>query len=187
MFDKLTDNQLIALHKQGDLRAFEVISKRYNSLLRTICRSYFLLDGEWDDLFQEGFLGLLKAVNTFDESKATSFKTFAYTCISASVKTAVRRSLKKSNMILNTALSLQDAYFVETEDLEESVILSEHAKEIVDKIKRGLSPLENQVLHLWIGGLSYDESAQKLGKSKKTIDNAIQRIKKKVGVIINAD
>lgn len=183
MLNDLTDNQLIALHKQGNLQAFEVISKRYGGLIRTICRSYFLLDGEWDDLYQEGFLGLFKAVNTFSEERSASFKTFAYTCISASVKTAVRRSLNKSNMILTTATSLQDAYFIATENLEDEVILSENSKELVRKIKGELSAFESKVLEFWLGGLSYEETSLKLGKSVKSIDNAIQRIKKKVAQI----
>lgn len=187
MLNDLTDNQLIALHKQGDLKAFEIISKRYNGLIRTICRSYFLLDGEWDDLYQEGFLGLFKAVNTFSEERSASFKTFAYTCISASVKTAVRRSLNKSNMILTTATSLQDAYFIATENLEDAVILSEQSKELVQKVKGELSPFENKVLSFWLGGLSYEETSLKLGKPIKSIDNAIQRIKKKVAQIVSAD
>lgn len=187
MFKNLTDNQLIAQYKQGNIKVFEEIVKRYSGLVRSICRSYFLLDGEWDDLYQEGFLGLLKAVNTFSEDKVATFKTFAYTCISSSVKTAVRRSLNKSNMILNTAISLQDAYFLETENLEDAFISDESSIELVQKIKGVLSSFENKVLYFWLGGLSYEETALRLAKPVKSIDNAIQRIKKKVAQLVSAD
>ena len=110
MIDNLTDNQLIALHRAGNLSAFEVVCDRYKGLVRSICRSYFLVGGDNDDLLQEGFLGLLKAVNTYDDSKNASFKTFANTCISANVKTAVRRYSNKSNKVLNESVSLTALY-----------------------------------------------------------------------------
>ena len=180
MFDNLTDNQLIALHKQGDLNAFEVICERYKGLVRAICRSYFLLGGDNDDLLQEGFLGLLKAVNTYDEGKNTSFKTFASTCVSSNVKTAVRVDFKKSNKALNESVSLAEVCFVETENLEDVIIEKEKKTELENKIQSVLSKLEYDIFKLWLSGNSYEEIAGITGKSGKSVDNAVQRIKNKL-------
>ena len=85
MYEKLSDNELIALHQSGDAEAFPVILERYKELVKSIARSYFLVGGDRDDLVQEGVLGLLKAVNTFDKERGASFKTFVYRCVSASI------------------------------------------------------------------------------------------------------
>ncbi|MBQ7373764.1 MAG: sigma-70 family RNA polymerase sigma factor [Clostridia bacterium] len=180
MFDNLTDNQLIALHKQGNLNAFERISERYKWLVKSVCRSYFLTGGDDDDLLQEGFLGLLKAVNTYDESKNTAFKTFAYTCISSNVKTAVRKDCNNSNKALNESVSLTAISFLETENLEDVIIEKEGKEETENEIKNLLSQLEYKIFRLWLGGHSYGEISEITGKTDKAVDNAIQRIKKKL-------
>ena len=180
MFDNLSDNQLIALHKQGEIDAFAVICERYKLMIRSICRPYFLIGGDGEDLLQEGMLGLLKAVNTYNESKNTSFKTFAYTCISANVKTAVRLDSKKSNKALNESVSLAEVYFVETENLEDFVIEKVGSEEIEQKIKGLLSTLEYKIFKLWMVGLSYEEIGFQTGKTDKSVDNDIQRIKSKL-------
>ncbi len=180
MCEKLTDNQLIALHKQGDLKAFDIICERYKWLIRSISRSYFLLGGDSDDLLQEGFLGLLKAVNTYDESKSASFKTFATICVLSTVKTAVRRDSNRSNKALNESVSLYSVAGVETDSLEDFIIEQEWKEEKESKIKDVLSPLEYKIFKLWLVGHSYGEISEITGKTDKAVDNAIQRIKKKL-------
>ena len=180
MFDNLSDNQLIALHKRGEIDAFAVICERYKLMVRSICRPYFLIGGDSEDLLQEGMLGLLKAVNTYDESKNTTFKTFAYTCVSSSIKTAVRFDSKKSNKALNESVSLAEVYFVETENLEDSIIEKVGSEEIEQKIKALLSALEYEIFKLWIVGHSYEEIGSFTNKTGKAVDNAIQRIKSKL-------
>lgn len=161
------------------MNAFEVICERYKWLVRSVCRSYFLLGGDNDDLLQEGFLGLLKAVNTYDESRNASFKTFATTCVLANVKTAVRKDSNKSNRVLNESVSLTALTFVETENIEDLIIEKVGREETENKIKQVLSPLEYQIFKLWLSGHSYEEIGKKTGKTDKSVDNAVQRIKKK--------
>lgn len=182
MYSNLNDNQLIALHKEGDINAFEEISKRYKGMILSFSRSYFLIGGDGDDLFQEGFLGLFKAVNTYDETQGTSFKTFAYTCISNNIKTAVTKSQNKTNSPLNNAIPLENLSAVALSSPEETVIKSEDQKEFDKKLKGILSPLELKILKMWLDGLSYKQISESLGKEVKSVDNAIQRIKKKLTV-----
>lgn len=176
----LSDNELIALHKQGNVKAFEEIFARYTGLVKSICRSYYLLGGDFDDLLQEGFFGLVKAVNTFDEERQASFKTFAYLCVSSNVKTAVKKACSKANMVLTLAVPIHTLIGLQTENLEDEIIQSEGEGELEEKLKKLLSSFERKILKLWLGGLSYSEISTQTGKPVKSVDNAIQRIKKKL-------
>ena len=180
MFDNLSDNQLIALHKQGEIDAFAVICERYKLMIRSICRPYFLIGGDGEDLLQEGMLGLLKAVNTYDEKRQATFKTFAYTCISGNVKTAIKRAYSKTNQPLNTAIPIEALGYIATENPEDEIIEDEGADEFLKRVKEILSPFEFKVLSLWVSGNSYAEISSATAKTVKSIDNAIQRIKKKL-------
>ena len=184
MYNNLTDNQLIALHKEGDLLAFEIICERYSGLVKSICRQYFLVGGDFNDLSQEGFLGLWKAVNTYDDQRQASFKTFAYTCISGNIKTAIKKASSKTNQPLNTAIPIEALGFIATENPEDEIIEVEGAEEFRKSIKNVLSPFEFKVLTLWVGGNSYSDISVETDKSVKSIDNAIQRIKKKLSEIL---
>ena len=179
---KPTDNELIALYKKGDVVAFETIYDRYRNLIKAIVRPFFLVGGDSDDLIQEGFLGLLKAVNTYDESKLATFSSFAYTCISSSVKTAVKRDLSKKNLPLNSAISIEGLEIVSIDDPESQVIRSELSKELSQRLKSELSAFEFKILKLWLGGASYAEISEQIGKPAKSVDNAVQRIKKKLNL-----
>lgn len=109
MYNELSDNRLIALYKEGDADAFAEICDRYRELVKGISRAYFLVGGDGDDLLQEGLLGLLKAVNAYDENGGASFPTFARLCVESNVKTAVKRSRNKGNVPLNDAVSISSA------------------------------------------------------------------------------
>lgn len=180
MGKNLSDNELIALHKQGNIKAFEEIFARYTGLVKSICRSYYLLGGDFDDLLQEGFFGLVKAVNTFDEDRQASFKTFAYLCVSANVKTAVKKACSRANMVLTSAVPIHTLIGLQTENLEDEIIQSEGAVELEEKLEKLLSSYERKILKLWLSGLSYGEISIQIGKTVKSVDNAIQRIKKKL-------
>lgn len=179
MYDKLSDNELIALYKKGDTEAFECLYKRYSGLIKKISRSYFLLGGDGDDVVQEGLLGLLKAVNAFSDEGGASFKTYATTCIITNIRTAVKRYGSKGNTPLNFAVAMSE----ETASYpspDEGIIDEENEKELAAEVKNILSQAEYEVFRLYIEGRSYLEIAALTGESTKSVDNAIQRIKKKL-------
>ncbi len=177
---KIDVNQLIARYKQGDTGAFEEICVQYGNMVKSICRAYFLMGGEKEDLIQEGFLGLLKAVNAFDESQNASFTTYAYTCINNNVKKAVRKANSKSNMLLSNAVPLEDVLLVTKVNPEALIIKTESNEEFKVKIKQSLSILEFTVLDYYLSGMSYREIASTINKSIKSVENTLTRIKKKL-------
>lgn len=129
MYNELSDNRLIALYKDGDADAFAEICDRYRELVKGISRAYFLVGGDGDDLLQEGLLGLLKAVNAYDENGGASFPTFARLCVESNVKTAVKRSRNKGNVPLNDAVSIFECLGVLAPDNPEDKVLVEEREE----------------------------------------------------------
>ncbi len=181
MYKELTDNQLIALHLQGDDEAFPEIMERYKELVKSISRSYFLVGGDNDDILQEGFLGLLKAVNTFDGERGASFKTFVYRCVSSSIQNAVKKSRSRGNMPLNDSVELSDELkLVSPFNPEEMLIVGEEGRVFEEGANAVLSELEFKILKYFLAGMTYEEIGKMTGKSAKSADNALQRIKKKL-------
>lgn len=181
MFEDLSDNELIAIYLKGNDAAFPVILERYKDLVKSISRSYFLVGGDNDDLVQEGVLGLLNAVKTYDATKGATFKTFAYRCISASIKNAVKKSLAKKNMPLNDYVELSDVLAMASPfNPEEMFIVGEEGKEFNDGVNAILSELEFKILKYYLSGMTYSEIGEKTGRTAKAADNALQRIKKKL-------
>lgn len=182
MFEDLTDGELIDLHKKGDIDAFPALFDRYRQMIRGLSSSYFLVGGDRDDLMQEGMLGLLKAVNTYNPEAGTAFSTFAHLCIGSGMKTAVKRSLSAGNYPLNVSsdLSEEGDKLVSEIDPEKTVIGKEDEEEFDRKISATLSSLEYGVLRGYLAGLCYREIAEKLGVSEKAVDNALFRIRKKL-------
>lgn len=181
MCENLPDKELIALHREGNAEAFPIILERYKDLVKSIARSYFLVGGDNDDLVQEGVLGLLKAVNTFDESRGASFKSFTYRCVSSSIQNAVKKSLSKGNMPLNDYVELTDELkLVSPFNPEEMLLVGEAGKEFNEGVNGVLSELEFRTLKYYLAGMTYDEIGKKTGRSAKSADNALQRIKKKL-------
>ncbi|MBE5764656.1 MAG: sigma-70 family RNA polymerase sigma factor [Clostridiales bacterium] len=182
---EFTDEQLIEMHKKGDHTVFEVIYARYKNMIRSLARGLFLVGGDNEDLMQEGVLGLLNAVNTFNG--ATSFSTYAYTCIKNSMLTAVNSAQSKRNTPLNTSVPIAtqtDEFLNLYLDPEDEIIGKESERELMQKITQGLSLFESTVLKLFLEGLSYVEIGEKLNKTAKSIDNALQRIKRKISNIL---
>lgn len=173
-------NRLIEQYKSGDSDAFDKICDLFGNMVKSITRAYFLIGGDREDLIQEGFLGLLKAVNGYNESQKVSFTTYAYVCILNNVKKAIRKANSKSNLVLSNALSLDDVTVINTANPEDLIITSESGQELRMKIRNLLSTFEYRVFELYVSGTSYKEIATEVGKPLKSIDNAIKRIKTKI-------
>ena len=190
-----TDEELVQMIKLGIEEAEEELFARYKPVVSSVARSYFLMGAELDDLIQEGMIGLYKACQKFSEKQA-SFKTFAYLCIKRQIQTAVKQANRQKNKMLNNYISLdsQGGYKTGENGEDEAVLIlpskelspdaemiqKENYKEIVKKIKSALSPLELKVLTLYLKGNSYQTISVEVGKSCKSVDNLLYRIKNKL-------
>ena len=186
----LSDEALCALASGGDRQAEEILVTRYHRLVRAIARPYFLAGGDSDDLIQEGMMGLMKAVREFDCSKEASFRTFAEVCIRNRVFSALRSAAREKHSPLNQSISLETPFFDSnayaavnghsfSTDPEELIILRENAERDLLRINQQLSPLERRVLSLYLDGMTCGEIADRLNKPAKSVENAVQRIRRK--------
>lgn len=190
-FGNFTDEELVELCS-GDTRdenALETLLIRYKHTVSSVARSYFLSNGDTDDLVQEGMIGVFKAISTYNGK--SSFKNYAYKCIKTSILSAVKKSSRLKNKPLFNYVSLSETAegndadkspFLSDDsfDPEERYINSEAEKELKSRIRSKLSDLEFDILALYLSGYSYREIAERTGKNAKSIDNAIQRIRKKI-------
>ena len=185
-----SDEELCAMTAAGDREAEEALVKRYNRLVRQITRPYFLAGGDSDDLIQEGMLGLMKAVREFDCSKEASFHTFAEVCIRNRVYSVLRAAAREKHRPLNHSISIETPFFESNsytaidgheaqENPEDLMIRRENRSHDLLRINQKLSPLEGKVLSLYLDGLTFSEIAQVLGKPSKSVENAVQRIRRK--------
>jgi RNA polymerase sporulation-specific sigma factor len=194
---QVEDGYLIALAKQGYPDAYDRIVRRYYGFVRLKASSYFLAGGDSDDLIQEGLVGLYKAVRDFRSDRESSFRNFAELCITRQIITAVKTATRNKHSPLNQYVSFSSSPSGgagESEPtLEEmlagssvhdpvnQVISSEELRALVACISTALSELESRVLALYLDGHSYEEVGQRIGCDCKTVDNALQRVKRKVG------
>lgn len=194
-FDNLTDEQIISLIKQGDEKALSYLLEKYKNLVNIKVGKYFIIGAEKEDIIQEGMIGLFKAIKNFNEEKQNTFKSFANICIERQLITAIKSSNRQKHMPLNSYLSLNTAAYdnneedsvelIDTfdsktiEDPLETVMKKEYYKEVENAVNKHLSKFEKQVLDRFIKGESYLTIAQKLDSPVKSVDNAIQRIRKK--------
>ena len=190
----LTDEQLVLMAREGSETAEEILIEKYKGLVRAKAKAYFIAGAEAEDVVQEGMIGLMKAVRSFDESREASFKTYAGTCINNQILKAIRKAEREKNQPLNDAISLDNHLGEKDENLtigdilkasmfdepEEKVIYEDTLLRLKGLSRNIFSPLEAQVLRAKIAGKNYQEIAEELGKSPKTIDNALQRIRKKI-------
>ncbi len=184
----VTDEVLWNKAAGGEANAEEQLIERYSRLVRACSRPYFLAGGDNEDLFQEGMLGLLSAIRQFDPDRDTSFRTYAELCIRNRLYTAIRSAQRFKHTPLNESVSIESPQFDESRviapgtfrDPEELIILRELTDEIVLGSSASLSRFENTVLGYYLEGSSYGEISRKTGKSVKSVDNAIQRIRKKL-------
>ncbi|MEN6339529.1 MAG: RNA polymerase sporulation sigma factor SigH [Clostridiaceae bacterium] len=193
-YDLLTDEQLLTLHRGGDALAEEMLYARYKQVVRSKARTYFLIGADREDIIQEGMIGLYKAVCDYQFDKQASFRAFAELCITRQIITAIKSATRKKHIPLNTYISLnRSVYEGDTErplidvlsstqisDPEEVLIGRESYEAVADSIEHSLSKLERGALDLYLLGYSYQQIADALQKSTKCVDNAIQRVKKKL-------
>ncbi len=198
---QVEDGYLIALAKQGDGTAYDRIVRRYYGFVRLKASSYFLAGGDADDLIQEGLVGLYKAVRDYRTDRESSFRNFAELCITRQIITAVKTATRNKHTPLNqyVSFSATPASSGDGEPtLEEvipgpsiddpisQVISSEELRALVGCLSTALSDLESRVLSLYLDGRSYEEVAGLLDCDAKTVDNALQRVKRKVGAHLTA-
>jgi RNA polymerase sigma-H factor len=193
---ELEDLQLVLRARNGDGGAMEVLIRRYTGFVRLKASSYFLAGGDSEDLIQEGLIGLYKAVRDFRSDKETSFRSFAELCVTRQIITAIKTATRFKHAPLNTYVSFSHTPAGQESDGECSlgdalpgptvdeppvcVISTEELESLVFTLGTGLSRLESEALRLYLEGSSYEEMAAELGCDTKTIDNALQRVKRKV-------
>ena len=189
--EQLPDERLCLLAAQGNRMAEEILVTRYNRLVRTCARPYFLAGGDSEDLTQEGMVGLIKAVREFDAGRETSFRTFAEICIRSRLYSVLRAAGRDKQQPLNQSVSLDTPYFESnsytsgTNNLaqrnpEDFLIDREHTAALLSGVRKQLSEFEAMILGYYLDGLSCREIAKAVNKPPKSVDNAVQRIRRKV-------
>ena len=176
-----SDEDLCALVASGYREAEEELVKRYLRPVRVYARPYFLAGGDSEDLIQEAMFGLLKAIREFDPSHDARFKTFAEVCIRNRIRSAVTKAARSKHAPLNDSVPFESPMLRETGASPEELYISrEEETERMARLKQQLSPLECKVLHFFLLGLSYQEISEQVGRSTKSVDNTVQRIRRKV-------
>ncbi|MFQ9114169.1 MAG: RNA polymerase sporulation sigma factor SigH [Butyribacter sp.] len=197
-FEKMSENDIINLAQKRENAAMEYLLEKYKPLVRQKTRKLFLIDGDKDDLIQEGMIGLFKAVRDYQVGKDAAFRTFADLCISRQLYSAIKKSNRLKNQPLNSYVSIYSDEFSDADELagDRTVISSgsdnianpeaimidrENAIDMQNKMFDKLSKMEREVLKRYLEGMTYQEIAADMEKSPKSIDNALQRIKGKIG------
>ena len=193
-YEEMTDEQIVEIARDGDIDAQEFLINKYKNYVRAKARTYFLLGGDKEDLIQEGMIGMYKAIRDFRSDKLSSFRAFAELCITRQIITAIKTATRQKHIPLNSYVSLNKPIYDEDSDRtlldvitgnkvtdpEELIISREEFSEIEEKMGELLSSLEWQVLMYYLEGKSYQEIAEDLGRHVKSIDNALQRVKRKL-------
>jgi len=190
----LEDEELVGLVREGDELALEYMINKYKNFVRAKARSYFLIGADREDIIQEGMIGLYKAIRDFRSDKLASFRAFAELCITRQIITAIKTATRQKHIPLNSYVSLNKPIYDEESDRtlldvlsgnrvtdpEELVISREEFIHIEQKMGEFLSELEWKVLMYYLEGKSYQEIADSLGRHVKSVDNALQRVKRKL-------
>ncbi|MBS5927982.1 MAG: RNA polymerase sporulation sigma factor SigH [Clostridium sp.] len=193
-FDEKLDEEVVLEAKNGNARAQEYLISKYENFVKSKAKSYFLIGADKEDIYQEGMIGLYKAIRDFKPDKLTSFKAFAELCVTRQIITAIKTATRQKHIPLNTYVSLNKPIYEEESDRtlldvlagfritdpEELVISQEQMEHIEGEISKVLSDLELEVLTSYLDGKSYQEIACDLDRHAKSIDNALQRVKRKL-------
>jgi len=193
-FSTMHDEEVILDARSGDSIALEYLINKYKNFVRAKARTYFLIGADREDIIQEGMIGLFKAIRDFREDKLSSFRAFAELCITRQIITAIKTATRQKHIPLNSYVSLDRPVFDEESDRtlmdliseesvsdpEEMIINREEFNGIEEKMGEILSGLEWEVLSLYLQGRSYQEIAEELDRHVKSIDNALQRVKRKL-------
>ncbi len=193
-YEEMADEQIVDHARLGDRAAEEYLINKYKNFVRAKARSYFLIGADREDIIQEGMIGLYKAIRDFKSDKLASFRAFAELCITRQIITAIKTATRQKHIPLNSYVSLNKPIYDEESDRtlldvlsgnkvtdpEELVISREEFVDIESKMGEFLSELEREVLNAYLDGKSYQEIAQELNRHVKSIDNALQRVKRKL-------
>lgn len=193
------DEEVASEAKLGDVRAQEYLITKYQNFVKAKAKSYFLIGADKEDIYQEGMIGLYKAIRDYKPDKLASFKAFAELCVTRQIITAIKTATRQKHIPLNTYVSLNKPIYGEESDRtlldvlsearvtdpEEIVIIKEELKHIETEIGQVLSDLEMEVLGSYLDGKSYQEIACDLNRHAKSIDNALQRVKRKLEKNLN--
>ncbi|MDQ7824104.1 MAG: RNA polymerase sporulation sigma factor SigH [Candidatus Eremiobacteraeota bacterium] len=189
-----SDEEIVKLAKNGEEIATEYLINKYKNFVRVKAKSYFLVGADREDIIQEGMIGLYKAIRDFRADKLSSFRAFAELCITRQIITAIKTATRQKHIPLNSYISLNKPIYDEDSDRtmldilsgtkitdpEEVFISHELSDDLREKIQENLSDLESQVLLSYLEGKSYQEMAKELQRHVKSIDNALQRVKRKI-------
>ena len=180
------DYELVDMAKQGDKYAINKLIEKYSIMVKAKAKTYFLVGADKEDIIQEGLIGLYKAIRDYDEDKTCSFRYFADICVTRQIITAIKTATRQKHIPLNTYISLNRPMFEEESertldnDPEGLVIDKEAYKDMENRMKKTLSKFEEEVFIRYLSGQSYSDIAISLSKDAKSVDNAIQRVKKKL-------
>ncbi|MBE6071670.1 MAG: RNA polymerase sporulation sigma factor SigH [Clostridium butyricum] len=193
-FKDKSDEEIVMEAKLGNNKSQDYLISKYENFVKSKAKSYFLIGADKEDIYQEGMIGLYKAIRDFNPDKLTSFKAFAELCVTRQIITAIKTATRQKHIPLNTYVSLNKPIYeeesertlldvlasIKISDPEELVISKEQMDYIEDKIENVLSDLELEVLTSYLDGKSYQEIACDLERHSKSIDNALQRVKRKL-------
>lgn len=189
--DQRSDEALCQAVSEGNREAEEILVTRYNRLVRTCARPYFLIGGDSEDLIQEGMVGLIKAVREYDPLRDASFRTFAEICIRNRLFSVLRAASRDKHAPLNQSVPLDTPFFdgnsytagirdMAQGNPEDLILDRERAESLLSGVRKQLSEFETKILGYYLDGLSCQEIAEAVGKSPKSVDNAVQRVRRKV-------
>ncbi|WP_423230097.1 RNA polymerase sporulation sigma factor SigH [Caloramator mitchellensis] len=198
-FDSMIDEEIVAMAQEGDRCAEEYLIFKYMNYVKAKAKAYFLIGADKEDIFQEGMIGLYKAIRDFKNDKLSSFRAFAELCITRQIITAIKTATRQKHIPLNCYISLNKPVFedesertlidvissLHISDPEELIISKEERKKIEKRMLETLSDLEIEVLRCYLDGKTYQEIACDLDRHAKSIDNALQRIKRKLEKLLN--
>ena len=190
----MPDEDLVRSAKNGDSLAAEFLISKYRNFVRVKAKAYFLIGADREDIIQEGMIGLYKAIRDFRADKLSSFRAFAELCITRQIITAIKTATRQKHIPLNSYISLNKPIYdedsdrtlldvissIKVSDPEELVINQEASTTMRERIRKNLSELEHKVLTAYLEGKSYQEMANELNRHVKSIDNALQRVKRKL-------
>lgn len=200
-YDEMMDEEIVELAKKGDARAEEYLINKYKNYVKSKSKSYFLIGAEKDDLYQEGMIGLYKAIRDFRPETLASFRAFAEICITRQIITAIKTATRQKHIPLNSYVSLNKPVYdeesdrtlmdvlstVHISDPEELIISKEQRRKVEKRMYEVLSELELEVLRSYLNGKSYQEIACDLDRHSKSIDNALQRVKRKIEKLLTEE
>lgn len=194
MFIGKKDEEIVAMIREGNERALNYLLCKYENFVKAKAKSYFLIGADKEDIYQEGMIGLFKAIRDYKDDKLASFKVFAELCVTRQIITAVKTATRQKHIPLNTYVSLNKPIYdeesdrtlldiisgIKVSDPEELIIDREEMEKLEKQIEEVLSSLEMEVLNSYLDGKSYQEIASDLDRQAKSIDNALQRVKRKL-------